>query len=257
LGKQYNLDFIKQVIIRIDFNSKIKDLENSLPEEIKTIIKEYFSIEEPRKLIGKEFLFSPKSIDLQARDTEKNEWRFYDKDREKVLALTDEFMYIACKKHEDFNILKIKFIKIATMILLQWPDIQIKRYGLRYINLLNGELDIKKPKGLRKYLNMHLMSLINFPIGQENISRALNHIEYNFGLNRLTFQSGFRNPDYPSPIKRNVFALDYDCYYEGETDSSDLEAYLEKAHDIIINFFEQSISKELRSYMESGKDKLK
>ena len=71
--------------------------------------------------------------------------------------------------------------------------------------------------------------------------------EYNANGMRLNFRFGMFNPDYPKTLKKDNFALDYDCYYDEPISSSDeVLRYIQIGHDAIQTLFENSITESLR-----------
>jgi uncharacterized protein (TIGR04255 family) len=57
------------------------------------------------------------------------------------------------------------------------------------------------------------------------------------------------NPDYPSPIKKKSFILDYDAYIVGLLTKAEINRNLEILHDEIEKMFELSITEKLRGMM--------
>ena len=66
---------------------------------------------------------------------------------------------------------------------------------------------------------------------------------------RMRFQYGMPNPDYPAPIKKKHFILDFDAYAEMLIDISELGDTLDTFHDRINSAFEQVIKDGLRKKM--------
>ena len=99
-------------------------------------------------------------------------------------------------------------------------------------------------------INNNLLSVLDFYENKNILSRALNHIEFNFEDLYLRFQSGMRNPDYPAPISRKVFVLDYDCYSSVLIDDlGDLENKLVKSHELISQMFNKSVTENLKGIL--------
>ena len=65
----------------------------------------------------------------------------------------------------------------------------------------------------------------------------------------VLFQFGMFNPEYPNPIARKEFILDYDCYTEEEMSITDIPETIEDLHKAEKELFELSISDELRCIM--------
>jgi len=60
------------------------------------------------------------------------------------------------------------------------------------------------------------------------------------------------NPDFPAPIKKKIFILDYDAYYDGFVERTEVETRLTLFHDKIQDLFEWSIQPKLREIMKNG-----
>jgi uncharacterized protein (TIGR04255 family) len=71
----------------------------------------------------------------------------------------------------------------------------------------------------------------------------------NYGTMILTFKYGMHNPDFPAPIRKKIFVLDYDAYYQGLQEMSDILRNTAEFHDRIEKLFESSISPKLRAIM--------
>ena len=79
----------------------------------------------------------------------------------------------------------------------------------------------------------------------------MNTSEYRNEKMGLTFRYGMFNPDYPNRLRRNSFALDYDCYsLETFDDANEIIRYIERAHGMIQNLFEKSITENMRKAMK-------
>ena len=104
-----------------------------------------------------------------------------------------------------------------------------------------------------KYLKPELNSIFAIADKREAISRAFHVLEFNYGDDLLRFQFGMFNPDYPSPIKRKIYTLDYDMYVTKLLDKAEIEQTLDRFHEKVNHFFEQVITNELRKIMEPKK----
>jgi len=63
---------------------------------------------------------------------------------------------------------------------------------------------------------------------------------------RITFQFGINNSDFPNPVAKRAFVLDYDCCSVGPVDASDAETCVGKYNQVIHDLFEASIGDRLR-----------
>jgi len=246
MSKQYKKDYLTTVIVRIDFLNSLESINKGIPKKLNDLIKNYFKILEPKKLIGKQLQFSKE--EFKHSDKEVIEWKYFDKNRVKQFVLNPDFALIEYKKHEPYDNLKKTFLDISRSLFKLKDKLQIKRFGLRYIN--NVELQEKDLTNWQEYINNDLLHVLDFYENKKVLSRAISHLEFNFDDLYLRFQSGMRNPDYPAPISRKIFVLDYDCYSEMLIDDfMDLENKLEKSHDLIIQMFKSSITKRLEKIL--------
>ena len=74
--------------------------------------------------------------------------------------------------------------------------------------------------------------------------------EYQVDNMLLNFRFGMFNPDYPNPLDKESFALDYDCFITEPIDSTDeVLRTIRTGHDAIQELFEQSITDSLRKVL--------
>ena len=197
-------------------------------------------------MIGKEFLIGPNAT--KERPIETKEWHYYGKNREKHLTVTPDAMYIEYKKYELYEMLCDDFLSVSNALYDSYPKLQVKRLGLRYID--NIDIPEGNPIEWGKYLKSELSSIFDIANNKETISRAFHVLEFNFGEDLLRFQFGMFNPDYPAPIKKKIYTLDFDMYVTKLLDKKDMEQTLNRFHEQTNRFFEEVITDELRKIME-------
>lgn len=130
-----------------------------------------------------------------------------------------------------------------------FSDLQVKRLGLRYINSVEAPGPNKF--SWNAYLNRNLLSIFNIPVDKAKIARAFHNLELNLGDLTLRFQYGIHNPDYPAPIRKRVFILDYDAYTTGFLAKEEIHQTLPVLHDEIEQLSEKSITDKLRGIMNA------
>lgn len=244
----YKKHFLTQVIVRIDFASPIGDLNKKIPKKFDEEALKLFPIKEaPRTIIKGTVLLSKNGSKITQEKTNKL-WIFYDRKKEKKMELLPTHLDIILKKYNKYEELKKTFIKIVDLLTDEINDIVIKRFGLRYINKIsiNNKTELTN---WGKYLNGNLLSIFNIPGSEDKILRALHRLTIKYEDAFLIFIYGIFNPDFPAKIKKKIFILDYDAYYEGLLDSKDLPKYMDSFHKKINIFFEKSITDELRKKM--------
>jgi len=244
--RKYKKDFLNKVIVRIDFDTPLPIATNGPAKSVYGPVKERFAITEEKKVIGKEFLIGPGAT--KERSIESKEWHYYGINREKHLTITPNVMFIEYNKYEYYEMLREDFLSVSDALFNAYPRLQVKRLGLRYID--NIDIPDENPTEWDKYLKPELNTIFAIAEKKETISRAFHVLEFNFGEDLLRFQFGMFNPDYPAPIKKKIYTLDYDMYVAKLLDKIDIGETIDRFHKEINRFFEGIITDELRKIME-------
>lgn len=246
MTKKYKNHFLDQVIIRMDFPAPLNRLTKALPQNIKMASISSFPIPEPRKFIAKELQVSKQAT--KEKVTEGTEWIFHSRDKERTLTIRHDNVNISYKKYESFEVLKNDFISISEAMFKEYQELQSSRLGLRYIN------EIKLPENnildWYDYLDENLLTMLKVPKETNNIARAFNNLILNYEGIIIKFQYGMFNPDFPAPIRKKIFILDYDAYYHGPQNFEEIKQSIDIFHEKIEAFFESSIKDKLRDLME-------
>lgn len=243
----YKKNFLTRVLIKIDFPAPIPNLKNSLVDDLMKKALELFPIKEPRQRIGMKLEISPKEVkreDIEAA----TEWVFHGRNREKSLNISPDFMYVSYKKFESFDKFKSDFFGISDILFKSYRGLQVSRLGLRYVN--NIELQEPNPIDWSNYLNDNLLSFINLADDRNTISRAFHTLDLNLGNMKIRFRYGMHNPDYPAPIRKKLFILDYDAFLEGLQNEADMISNIDKFNNEIESMFEKCIKDGLREIMD-------
>lgn len=123
------------------------------------------------------------------------------------------------------------------------------RTGIRYINLF-GEEKIKPQK---KFFVPNVGALLETRFSDDGFIRSMAMNEYLVDDMHLNFRYGMYNPQYPQPMKKLNYVLDYDCFCNDALDDFDImKSCIQKGHDAIQNKFENSITEQLRKVMNNG-----
>lgn len=236
---KYKRNFLNKVIVRIDFLNKISLLNKQIPKNISNVIQSHFPIVEPRESILSELQIKAPNI----RELEPKkilDWNFYGKNRKKHLHINWENMFIVFFEYNSFVELKNYFLDITEKLFENFSnELQVKRLGLRYINSI--EVSSKNPFYWGSYLNTNLLSIFKITEDKKQIARAFNNLEINFGDFLLRFQYGMYNPDFPAPIRKKIFILDFDAYSNILFGINEIKAALPIYHENIVEYFEKSI----------------
>ena len=236
-------NFLKQVITRIDFAVPLRSMRTRINQRfIRARIKHY-PIQEPIKMIkdASRLLSEPAKIRTMEKRTD---WFFHSRNREEKLCINDTCMFIDVGKYESFLKLQSHFVSVLESLFNNYKNVSISRFGLRYINHIEeNELD---PTDWNGYLNSDLLSIFEFADSREAISRAFHILDMNYDDMNLTFQYGMHNPDYPAPIRKKLFVLDFDAYIEAALTKEEVLRNLDIFHGKIESYFE-------RCFLEKGR----
>jgi len=242
---KYMKTYIREVIIRLDFTAPIPKLAKVFPQELQKAILPLFPISEPRQYIGAELMVT-KNIQKH-KTVQGTDWIFHGLEKEKTLTIAKDNINIAYKNYESYERLKEDFVTVIDALFNIYADLQGRRLGLRYIN----EVQLVEGKVFEwdRYINTKLLAMLEFPEKPEEINRAFNNLSFNYGEFLLTFQYGIYNPDFPAPVRKKNFILDFDAYRQAPQNLEDIKRSMDEFHGRIQSLFEQSITEKLRNTM--------
>jgi uncharacterized protein (TIGR04255 family) len=244
----YKRNFLTEVIARIDFVSPLDAVAKELPKAFSKVALMHFPIDEPKPAFAQELLVSEKEI--ATRRQEFMEWNFHGRNRDKRLTLTPQAFFVTYKKYEAYENLRTEFVAVVEVFFSCFEQAQPSRLGLRYIN----QLDVpgENPLDWGRYVNDRLLGLFSYSVQDAEPARIFHNFEAVFRNFNLRFQFGLHNPDYPAPIRRRLFILDYDAYFNGLLEPREISSSLDVYHDAIQALFEQSITDQLREVMRGA-----
>lgn len=249
--EEYNTNFLTEIIFKLDFVSDFDAIEKI--SEIKKKLKPDFDNTSER--------FEQNiNIDLTNNEGHMKSvpimWLFHDCEN-----VENSSKYIEIGKNHiilDYNANKNDYsdfrdIKKYISLILQLTNIyglkETNYIGLRYINQIVCEKG--NPHSWEELINSDLLSpnLINKYDKPKRFMRNFNFKKEDFNIN---FNFGQYNSEYPNPIARKEFVLDYDCYSDDINNISDIEIISEKMNEIIYELFEDSIEDKLRKQMKEN-----
>lgn len=245
----YDVNFITNAIFRVDI-PKI-DMNNSdPPEELRKELEQKFPIYHQIKKSN----FGVKVEDKNQVTTQLSEkilWEFKSKrDHNKFNKVVISPDYISLE-YEDYKTFKdfFKDIKFVFNILFEhYPIENVNRIGLRYINEIS--LDSGNPFDWNNLIDKSLFAVPEkFSKSSEDILRSMQVLDIEEDDYLLRFQFGLYNSEYPNPIARKEFVLDYDCFIKGEIEQYEIFKHAERCNKVISKWFEKSIEDGLREIM--------
>ena len=243
--KKYSTPFLKEVIVRLDYSHPLIKLSKALPQNIRDNVSKSFPISEPREFFSRELEITKDAT--KDKFVQGTDWVFHSIDRQKTLIIARGNVNISYKQYDSFDVLKKDFLPVVTELFSVYEDFQGKRLGLRYINEIT--LPENNVFDWTNYLNESLLNNLSFPEDATKICRVFTTLELNEGDVIIRFQYGMFNPDYPAPIRKKSFVLDYDAYHQGALNLEDIIPKLDKFNATVKTIFEHSIKGGLRNLM--------
>ena len=249
---KYTTTFLNQVIIRVDF-LQFLETDSLFHDSIEKCILKSF----PRRGMDQKVHFNtinvvidsniPNMPDAQ-KETLEGIQREYCSGKNKII-LSNKFIVYEINDYSSFeNHYQVLLSILPSLYFKQ--RITSARIGIRYINIFG-------PDRIKLRKNMFTPGISATFYAKENMSdtgvkllRAMNMNEYQVDNMLLNFRFGMFNPDYPNPLDKESFALDYDCFITEPIDSTDeVLRTIRTGHDAIQELFEQSITDSLRKVL--------
>lgn len=242
----YKSHFLTNVLFRVDFPKILELTEQKPPSKFQEKISDKYPI--VKEVEGEIQKYQFKKA-LGCVETEKKvSWEFSNKEKTKRVFVDSDFVFVEYLKYEHFDDL-FRDVKLIFETLVDLYPVRItNRVGLRYINQIKiGSGDPIDWNGL---IDPSLFSVQReFISGENNLLRSMHYLELKEEEYNLKFQFGLFNSEYPNPISRKEFILDYDCSTNEEIDISKIFGKAKEFNKIIHEWFEKSIQDGLREIM--------
>ena len=254
-GVCYAKTFINQVIIRVDFLQFLAP-ETVFHLNVEKAILRVFPRRAPDQLIrfnAINVVIDPNkgepNTNSQVVDGIQREYRSAS-DKNKVL-LSNKYIVFEINEYKAFDN-HMQGISSILSALYSINKITAVRVGIRYINLYDSNKIKIQKNYFASSISSTICSLEKDVSSNIALVRSMHLSEYAINSMKLNFRYGMYNPDYPNPLKKNDFALDYDCFSEEPTESiEDVLQYINNGHQAIQNLFENAITDSLRKVMRS------
>ncbi|MFC2037000.1 TIGR04255 family protein [Chloroflexota bacterium] len=243
----YPKHYLTEVIARIDFPSPISGIEKELPRKLTKAAMSRFPAAEPKDVVAQQFMAS--RDDFSTTRTRFKQWVFHGKDREKRLTVNPDSLFVVYNAYESYEALKKDFLGFASTFFEEYEEIQASRLGLRYVN--NITMEDGNPLAWEDFIDKRMLCQFEFPPDPKLLARSFHNLELSYDDFNLRYQFGMPNPDYPAAIRRKLFVLDLDAYYQGPLDYGDVSSSLDAFHDCIQVLFERAITNKLKELMNA------
>jgi len=248
----YKRNFITNVIFRIDYPKILNLSEKNPPSKFQdTIIKRFPQIKENRQSKIKTEIVKDSTFNINAESSVS--WSFLNREKTIKTTIDSDYLIIEYFRYKNFT----EFFKTIKYILDNFMKLYnikiVNRLGLRYINQI--KIDTGNPLDWDNLIAPSLFSVSKDFVKESDrnsISRSMHLLEINEEKNKLVFQYGMHNSEYPNPINRKEFILDYDCISKEEIEKVEIFNTIKIFNTIISKWFELSIMDGLRKEMEDA-----
>ena len=246
LSRKYRRNFLKTVLVRIDFAAPIGLGTQGPPKPVIDSLKKAFPLPEPKKVMVMEVISTPEGT--QRNEHFQMQWLYHSRERNRRVRIDEVSMYIEYDRYTRFENLRDTFMAVAQALFQSFQNLQIKRLGVRYIDKI--EMKGTNYTDWAKYLDDNLLAAFRLADDPKAITRAFHVLERRWGDDvQSRLQYGMPNPDYPSPIRKKLFVLDWDVFCVRLLDAVELPALLDEFHKIAKLGFEGVIKDGLRRMM--------
>jgi uncharacterized protein (TIGR04255 family) len=231
----------------MDFLGEIK-LSAQFVDNIRRIVSNDFPEFEPQEQVSLQVMVKTDESEKITKEKRSKVFRFYHSTTNNSLTLEGDAIIFDMKtynSYEDFrNIVKNVIQNVET----ENQSAKLSRTGLRYINQLI--LDEGNPFDWNELIKEPLISSLEFIDNRNELARLMGVIELNRSDYFIRFQYGWYNSEFPNPIAKKEFALDYDCYSKNEIDISEVLSQIDIYHTAIKELFEYSKEDGLQNMIE-------
>jgi uncharacterized protein (TIGR04255 family) len=246
--RKYKRNFLSQVIARVDFATIPSIANGGPPAQVSATLKKSFPYHEQKKQLIRALTFTGARDTAEQQSQETFQWFYYSENRDKTVHIAGDCMYVEYKKYKTFEGFRRDFLTALNALFAAFPDLQVIRFGLRYVDTI--DLNERKPTDWSVYLNPKLLAIFRLADDRSTISRAFQVLEFNYGAYNMRFQFGMLNADqFPAPIRKKVFTLDYDAYCQSLLTHDEITTYMDDFHLKINKSFEEVITDGLRRKM--------
>ena len=228
----FKIDFEERRKIHIDYIQKVKEkINDELPKYTKgqsETIEVMMGPDEQKTIKRRSEVFDFKN-------EEETEW----------IHIAEDAVWIEVSKYVSFE----RFRRLIKTVVDELNLLgNSARLGLRYINQIT--LNDGDPFDWEKWVNSNLIKSIEFVDEKKFLARCMGIIEYNYDEVLMRFQYGMYNSEFPNPISKREFVLDYDCYTKETHDFNETFTLLNRMHDLVKEKFNYSIGSEFKKIIK-------
>ncbi len=226
---------LKKVIFKLNFLGGIKLSQKVLDSFKRTFLDDF------PKIVPQDRISLEMAVDLSQKITKEKKvkvYSFLNETENNSITLEPEAITLEINNYSNYEEFRSYIQKAIAEFEKDDSSIKVSRIGLRYINQII--ISEGNPFELSALIKEPLICAINFIGQREELSRLMGVIELNKSDYFVKFQYGWFNSEFPNPIAKKEFLLDYDCYSNYETDLSSILSNVETYHTAIKELFDYS-----------------
>lgn len=211
----YKTNFIKEVILRIDYNTPISDLQSDALKRLRSMSIFQGSEFNEEIIKGIELKFEQEEQSFRMSTIGMRGTYSLD-DGIHIFRIDNQAFSLTASKYTGFDSLFSIFRSGFNAFQEVFAVEEYKRIGLRFIN----RIEIDQLAGItswKKYINPYLIpnyKHITLPENGFTLRRNINDIFLGNGEHFLRYRIGIWNKDFPSKIIDKEFIVDIDCYID-------------------------------------------
>ena len=240
-------NFLKNVILRMDFLGDLKLSEKFVNNIQKNVLNDFPEFE-PQERVSLQVMVKTDDKEKVTKEKRSKAFRFYHTTTNNSLTLERDAIVLDMKKYNNYDDFRKIVQTVIQNVETENPSAKLSRIGLRYINQLI--LSEGNPFDWNDFVKKPLTNSLEFIENQNELARLMGVIELNKSDYLIRFQYGWYNSEFPNPIAKKEFALDYDCYSKNEIDVSEVLSQIDTYHKAIKDLFEYSKEDGLQSMIE-------
>ncbi len=251
---QYARDFITQVVLRADFVTGTVPMAGQVPEAVLSVLESFperASLNRSRTEVRVQK--TPQGPVRDTRTINFQEHNFWTAGRTVHAAVSSEYTFVSQAQYEGYAPLREQFLELTDAMAGQFPNLRIRRLGMRYVNEIKlPEADAGPGLGAdfwEHYVNPLLLGGLRFAANDGALARHMCTTELNYGTDRATIRYGIFNGEYPQPNRRREFILDVDAYCQTQLAAPAVAAKVDDYHAAACQVFEAAVTDALRARM--------
>lgn len=232
-----NKNFLTKVIFKIDFAEPRKILVEDI-EQVKEKLKDRLPKFNKSQLEMIEVVMGPNEPGTRRKKVDA--YDFLNENESEKIHIDHKTLWLEVSKYSDFDYFQRLITDALSVLNLQGNS---SRLGLRYINQI--EINEGNPFDWNGWINSNLIKSLEFGT-KETLAQHLGVITYILDDFQIRFQYGMYNSEFPNPISKREYVLDYDCFTREPHDYAETMDLLRRMHDLIEDKFNESIDTEMQ-----------